>query len=106
MIFCACDADANEEISEAEIKDENCVAIQQSIFHDNYITGAGFDFLRRVETDDSQFTLEEANTALTNIIDTDEVYNKFFTGDNGKIITKEILESFLLCMYLGSFTLP
>ena len=89
MIFCACDEDGNDEISEAEIKDENCVAIQQSIFHDNYITGAGFDFLRKVTTDDSHFTLEEANTALTNII-TNEVYNKFFTGDNGKIITGEV----------------
>ena len=91
MIFCACDTDQNNEISKEEIEDENCVAIQQSIFHDNYITEAGFDFLRKFETDDSHFTLEEANKALMNIIDdSNEVYNKFFTGDNGKIITGEV----------------
>ena len=80
MIFCACDEDGNDKISEEEIKDKDCVAIQKSIFHDNYLTKAGFD--------SDVLTLNDANTAFTNIIDEpNEGYNKFFNGDNGKIIT-------------------
>ena len=80
MIFCACDADENDEISEEEVKDEDCVAIQQSIFHDNYLTKAGFYL--------DVLTLDDAKKALTGIInDPIGVYNKFFNGDNGKIIT-------------------
>ena len=86
MIFCACDADKNDEISEEEIKDEDCVAIQQSIFHDNYLTKAGFYL--------DVLTLDDAKKALTGIInDPIGVYNKFFNGDNGKIITGVIWNS-------------
>ena len=84
MIFCACDADENDEISKEEIKAEDCVAIQQSIFHDNYLTVFNLDVL----------TLDDANTALTDIIDKpNEGYNKFFTKDNGKIIPGRMLGS-------------
>ena len=98
LIFCACDKDGNDQISKAEIEDEDCVAIQKSVFHDNYITEEGFDFIRKYQTDadDSYFTLAEAKQLLGDGIDSQDKsltpeYHKLFTGEPGKIITGENL---------------
>ena len=86
LIFCACDKDGNDEISQDEIEAEDCVAIQKTIFHDNYINKGGFDFLRQfiTDADDSYITLAEADAALTDIIDSTQEYYKFFTGETSK----------------------
>ena len=86
LIFCACDTDGDNRISQEEIEEEQCVAIQKSIFHGNYIDQGGFDFLRTVnnDADDSEITRQEAGVALTNIIDTSQEYYEFFTGESNK----------------------
>ena len=103
MIFCACDKDGNDQISKPEIEDEDCIAIQKSVFHDNYINEDGFDFVRKYQTDadDSYFTLAEAKQLLGDMIDSvgqdkslTPEYNKIFTGETGKIIAKVIIEKF------------
>ena len=48
LIFCACDTDGDNRISQEEKDKEQCVAIQKSVFHGNYIDQGGFDFLRSV----------------------------------------------------------
>ena len=93
LIFCACDKDGNrnDQISKTEIEDEDCVAIQKSVFHDNYITEEGFDFIRKYQTDadDSYFTLAEAKQFLGDLIDSQDKsltpeYHKLFTGETGE----------------------
>ena len=105
LIFCACDnegtfwdGNGNEQISKTEIEDEDCVAIQKSVFHDNYITEGGFDSIRKYQTDadNSYFTLAQAEHFLGDLIDEQDKsltpeYHKLFTGETGKIITGENL---------------